>query len=164
VKVVVQTTAPEGIRAGSPGIFAAVRLVNEEPLPENPVVAQTVAPHIVPGIFAFAAVKVPDTQLVFDVKVPLTHAVEPVIVPDTFTLPEPVIVAPEPTVTLLSVPSKVILPVPTVKIPVTLAFPSTNNAVVPIPIVTLPIPFVEPNVEIPVTCRFAVFKVSEFAS
>ena len=47
------------------------------------------------------------------------------------------------------VPSKVILPVPTVRIPVTLAFPSTRRAVVPIPMVTVPDAFL--IVVIPVT-------------
>jgi hypothetical protein len=47
------------------------------------------------------------------------------------------------------VPSKVILPVPTVRIPVILAFPSTRRAVVPIPMVTVPDAFL--IVVIPVT-------------
>jgi hypothetical protein len=54
------------------------------------------------------------------------------------TIPEELNVRPVPTLIIFVVPFSVILEDPTVRIPVTRAFPSTNNAVVPIPILTVP--------------------------
>ena len=71
-----------------------------------------------------------------------------VITPVTL-IPEELNVNPLPTLIRLFVPSKVIDALPTVRIPVTRAFPSTRRAVVPIPIVTVPDVFL--IVVIPVT-------------
>ena len=79
-----------------------------------------------------------------------------VITPVTL-IPEELNVSPVPTLIILLAPFNVILEDPTVKIPVTRAFPSTNNAVVPIPIVTVPDAFVmvvTPVTRIPLAFTF----------
>ena len=79
-----------------------------------------------------------------------------VITPVTL-IPEELNVSPVPTLIILLAPFNVILDDPTVKIPVTRAFPSTNNAVVPIPIVTVPDAFVmvvTPVTRIPLAFTF----------
>jgi hypothetical protein len=90
---------------------------------------------MLPVVFTFPLVPIPTPVS----PLPLPTKEVAVITPVTLT-PEELNVSPVPTLIRLFVPSKVILEDPTVRIPVTLAFPSTYNAVFPIPIVTVPIP------------------------
>jgi hypothetical protein len=69
---------------------------------------------------------------------PLPSPTNDVAVMIPATIPEELNVNPVPTLIVSVIPFSVILEDPTVRIPVTLAFPSTRRAVVPIPIVTVP--------------------------
>ena len=60
-----------------------------------------------------------------------------VMIPETL-IPEELNVSPVPTLMVSVIPFSVMLEDPTVRIPVTRAFPSTRRAVVPLPTVTVP--------------------------
>ena len=98
---------------------------------------------MLPVVFTFPLVPIPTPVS------PLPLPTNEVAVITPATIPEELNVRPVPTLIRLFVPSKVIDALPTVRIPVTLAFPSTRRAVVPIPMVTVPDAFL--IVVIPVT-------------
>ena len=98
------------------------------------------------GTFIEVAVRTPTVIVsltIFAVfAIPVRFAPEPTnevaVITPVALRPEELNVSPVPTLIVFVLPFNVILEDPTVRIPVTRAFPSTNNAVVPIPIVTVP--------------------------
>jgi hypothetical protein len=127
-------------RVGSGKSLVALSLLKFPP-PERPVrfapLPKKLVAVMIPVVFTLPVLPIPTPVS----PLPLPTKLVAVITPVTL-IPEELNVRPVPTLIIFVLPFSVILDDPTVRIPVTRAFPSTNKAVVPIPIVTVPDAFV----------------------